>query len=101
MQSCALAIRRAAGHRRRHARRDRRIQEVHVEADVQMHVALGHVRERLLHDGPHAQLIDAPHVVDDHAAVDDELLLLCVDRADADLHDAVGRHASARYRPKP
>jgi hypothetical protein len=64
---------------------------------MQVHVALGDVRERLLHDGPHSELVDAPHVVNDHAALDDELLLACVDGANADLHDAIGR----QHRLKP
>ena len=74
------------------------IEEIDVEADVQMRVRLD-AAERFLHDALHAHLVDVAHVVDVEARVVHEFLLAGVDRADADLADASTRAIAGALPP--
>src|SRR6185295_16704663 len=47
--------------------------------------------QRFLHNALHADLVDVAHVVDVETAVAHEPLLAGIDRANADLADAIGR----------
>src|SRR5690606_7787902 len=85
-----FAVVRAARHGGADTRRDAGVEEVDVEADVQVGVVV-HAVQRFLHDALHADLVDVAHVVDVQAVLLDQLLLALVDRADADLPHHVGR----------
>ena len=73
-------------HGRADAGRDVGIEEVDVEADVQVRVGVDR-RQRELHRVAHAHLVDVAHVEDLEAGLVDEALLARVDAADADLAD--------------
>src|SRR3546814_10663092 len=75
---------RAATHRGTHPRGDVGIEKIHIEADVQMHVA-GHVAQYIMHDLAHAFLVDCTHIVDFDAGLAHQALLLRIDTAYSDL----------------
>src|SRR3546814_7868085 len=64
--------------------RDRVVEEIDVEADVQVGIR-GQVGQRGFHGGAHADLVDGAHVVDLDAGRVDEGFFALVDAADADL----------------
>src|SRR5690606_7453818 len=84
-----LAVVRSARHGGADARRDAGVQEIDIEADVQVGVVV-HTLQCLLHHPLHADLVDVAHVVDVEAVLLDQFLLALVDRADADLPHHVG-----------
>src|SRR5579863_5092258 len=79
-----LAVGRTARDPRTDARRDPRVEKVHVEAHVQVGIVV-HSGERLLHGRAHAHLVHVAHVEHVEPLLVHEALLAVVDAADADL----------------
>src|SRR5712692_4474693 len=78
-----LAVREAAADRRADAGRVLRVNDVHVEADVN-EVRAGRMRERLAHAGLDAHAVDLAHR--EHLRIEplQELTLTLIERANAD-----------------
>ncbi len=82
-----LAIREPAAHGRADARRDVRVEHVHVEADVD-EAGARDVRERLANGTLDSEPVDVAHREDARVELRQELPLAVVERADADQRHA-------------
>ena len=91
-----LAVREAAADGRADAGRVLRIDDVHVEADVN-EVGAGRVRERLTHAGLDAHTVDLAHREDLRIESLQELALTLVERANAD--EGESARLDSRKRP--
>ena len=92
-----LAVAEAAAHRRADARRDLRVDDIHVERDVHRR-AVADVLDRGLHHRLDAHAVEVAHREDHRVEPAEQVALALVDRAGADQRRAAG--LDGRQRPR-